>query len=46
MQIYCDREQVGQGETQNTQPEEGRNIRRCNVGAKSYVQGNKILGKT
>lgn len=40
-QIYIQKEQAEQGNTQNVQIKENGSPRKCNVGAKSHAQGNK-----
>lgn len=41
MQVYNEKEQEGQKEMQNIHFEEKKNTRKCNVGVKSYAQGDE-----
>lgn len=41
MQVYNEEEQAGQGKIQNVQFEKKRSTRKCFVGAKSSVHGDK-----
>lgn len=43
MQIYKEKEQVGQREMQNVQFEDKTSTKKCNIGVKSGGQGDKKL---
>lgn len=43
IQLHNGKEQVRQREIQNVQFEEKKSTRKCNVGAKSYVQGDEQM---